>query len=281
MTRGKSIALGCGIVLCIVLLIVGAGAIIFARAVSKRVEEMKALVAAMDSATISAPTGRCLVGQRFGFSGGTTAMFGRGFFVRSRDMSAVGVTALHFLDLKGPSLILVEWFDESSLTPIGSAERAFASPGRQPGASQLDLSSDYLLLAPDRPLSDITFLELDDRADGPSFAEPIWFPIAAENEPRGVRWIKGAVAETDAKRIDILLKDEGVTIHGTSGSPVISGTTGKVIGLVSSGLTSLGETYVFLTPIHAVREALNNPADKKRLAEINWPAHRAQEKAGP
>ncbi len=235
----------------------------------------------MERATIPAPTTRCLVGQRFGFAGGTSAMFGRGFFVRSTDMSAVGVTALHVLDLNGPGLILVEWFDESSLTPIGSAERVFAPPGRQPGANQLDLAGDYLLMAPDRPLSDITFLELDDRADGTRFAEPIWFPIAADSEPHGVRWIKGAVAEADSKRIDILLKDEGVTIHGTSGSPVISGTTGKVIGIVSSGLTEFGETYVFLAPIHAVREALNKPARKNRLAEINWSLHRAQEKAGP
>lgn len=238
----------------------------------------RAVLAGMSSATAPAPSGPHLVAQRFGFADGTSAFFGRGFFTRGRTGNVVGVTALHMLELRGPALVSVEWFlDESSLAPVGAATRTFSRPGRQPDAMFERLRDDYLLLTPDEPPRGVEPMELDDRAAGPDVAEPVWFPLPDARAPGGVRWIPGAVDASGHDALEVLLGEEGVALRGTSGSPVVSGRTGRVVGLVSGERVARGLTRVLVAPIGGVRRALieNDAAASKRLADVDWLRRRA------
>ena len=75
-----------------------------------------------------------------------------------------------------------------------------------------------------------------------------WLPVHDIFEPKnGQRLVGGTVDEVSIKMSSIVL-DENIELRGRSGSPLISQSTGKVIGTLSRGGTIDGKAYILIAP---------------------------------
>jgi hypothetical protein len=210
----------------------------------------------------------------------SSSLTGTAFFAKTPKGTVIGVTSIHFLELDGPPLQQVEWLT-LELDEVSSATKAFGAPGRQPlDNSKRDYSADYLLLQPDKVPANVTVLDFDTRpAPRPrkdkDKGEPVWFPY---EDTKGFKWVTGEVWSANARHIKVVL-DAPLQLQGTSGSPIVSQETGKVIGILSAGNSGDKQSTIFLAPAASVLAAINAAeatTDRPTLAEIDWKKHKAE-----
>jgi hypothetical protein len=180
---------------------------------------------------------------------------GTGFFARAPDGRVVAVTSAHLVDPQGPALLEARWLDLRTGNPVAVLTRSWGPPGK--GGTDTptsDLRSDYLLLPVQVPIPPDQVLELDPRPT-PEIQERVWFPNKDQSAPLGYRLVAGAVAAAAVKCLTVIL-DQPIALTSQSGSPIISQTTGRVIGTLSRGGRERGRTVLLLTPAAALLKAL-------------------------
>ncbi len=239
------------------------------------------------------PTGECVALQSMAPRASAEAgRAGSAFFVKTSAGKAVAITSLHVVEITD-GVSEVRWTLPSGAA-VATSRRALTTPGRQPNfdAKVTDFRKDYLLLVPERDPVGITTLELDERplprarpkadpaksdpakpdAPAPS-GERFWFPVVKD---RKTVWIGGEVTVARRGHITGFL-DSPATLTASSGSPVVSQETGKVIGVMTAGGDWLGKTLVKLAPIAGFRAAIEKAAPDKSvaLADIDWSKHAA------
>lgn len=210
-------------------------------------------------------------------------LVGTGWFIKTPKGEAIGATSLHLLDLQAKPLESVSWIDFDSPGSLVSS-KSFGQPGIQPSDDpDASYRHDYLLLALDPTKAKPATLELDPRElprpkTKTAAGERVWFPIMdSAAKPDGVRWVPGEVLAASAKVITITL-DEKVDLPGTSGTPIVSQETGKVIGMVSAGHLGGAKSTALLAPARAMWEAVNKAeitGERPALKSIDWNKHKA------
>jgi iron-sulfur cluster assembly accessory protein len=191
----------------------------------------------------------------FVWADGTTTLQGTGFFAAAPGGRVAAVTSSHFINKDGPRLLEARWLNVRS----GNTAATFSSSWGIPGDGgrtepQPDLRSDYLIFpaakAPDRA----ALLEFDPRPK-PAVGERVHFPNKDESADPGHKWVEGAVAEADEKFVTVLL-DQKIHLQSQSGSPVISQSTGRVIGTLSRARHERDRTLLTLAPAGGMVAAL-------------------------
>lgn len=181
----------------------------------------------------------------FKWKDGSTSQLGTGSFIRAPNGKIIGLTSAHFIDFSGPLLLEVEWLDIKTNKAIASSRKSWGMPGRQGSHEPLDLRSDYLLLLMEKEVSSQSILEMDQRTDLP-IGERIWFPNKNATAKEGYDLIEGKTHKTGAAYITIKL-DKKIDLQSRSGTPVISQSTGKVIGILTS-CDNTDTTLLYLAP---------------------------------
>lgn len=132
------------------------------------------------------------------------------------------------------------------------------------GAIQ-DLTLDLMVTAVPRVPAGFQVLEADPRKYIPP-GERVWLPNKQESAA-GHERVEGRIVEWDPGFVDVDL-DRPIQFHSQSGSPVISVTSGKVVGVVSR---VGGNSRMRLTPIWIAHQMLRmlvvGPKDQSRLSE--------------
>ena len=209
-------------------------------------------------------------------------LVGTGFFIKTPKGEIIGATSIHFLDLDEGPLESIAWLGGSKLEEIASSDKAFGQPGVQPkDLRDPDYRKDYLLLTLKAPPKNAAALEIDHRLvprarAGQERGELVWFPVMdGKAKPDGVHWINGEVHAASGKVITIVL-DESIELNGSSGTPVVSQETGKVIGVVSAGSKGFKKPTVYLAPARAIWKAMTKAevsGERPTLKTIDWTKH--------
>jgi hypothetical protein len=134
--------------------------------------------------------------------------------------------------------------------------RHWGEPGQGGSLAPTDLRDDYLLLpAKQHRVPAKAPLELDPRAS-PNRNERVWLPVKDIDAANGYRAVKGKVISNQTKKFIVVDLQQQLPLESLNGSPVISQQTGKVVGVLSRG-GRLGEnTFLILTPVSALRQAI-------------------------
>ncbi len=208
-------------------------------------------------------------------------LVGTGFFVKTPKGEIIGATSIHFLDFDEGPLESIAWLG-ADLEDIASSKKALGQPGIQPREQRdPDYHADYMLFSLDAPPKIGTPLEFDDRASprAQTAKEPgerLWFPVFdGAVKPDGIRWVTGEVLAASPKAIKIQL-DEPLELQGTSGTPVLSQETGKVIGVMSAGATGILKATAYLAPARTMWEvmtAAESKGERPVLKTIDWSKH--------
>jgi hypothetical protein len=191
---------------------------------------------------------------------------GTGFLAKAPDGRIAAVTSAHLIDPQGPALLEARWLDIRTRTPVAVFTRSWGAIGRGgTDAPAYDLRSDYLLLPVQVPVPADQVLELDPRSL-PEVRERVWFPNKDQAAPLGYRVIPGTVTAAESKYLTVVL-DQPLALTSQSGSPVISQTSGQVIGTLSRGGREGRRTVLLLTPAAALLAALTNSLDFRPLRQ--------------
>ena len=119
---------------------------------------------------------------------------------------------------------------------------------------EVDLRRDYLLMPADGTISDQLVLELDTRKK-PEVGERVWLPNKDSEAKLGFVLVSGKVKEATEK-YSVVELDRVIKLQSQSGSPIISQSTGKVIGTLSRAPGGEGKTVLSLAPARALFDAL-------------------------
>jgi hypothetical protein len=144
---------------------------------------------------------------------------------------------------------------------LGETTKSLGPPGEAPddgvNSNHADRRSDYLALwlndQSPRPKEAADALALDDRKTIP-LGERVWLPFVDYQNGRQQTLEEGTVTDSRTAWTLVTL-DRRIQLSCESGSPIISQSTGLVIGTLSSGANS-NPTRLFLAPAYAIRQAL-------------------------
>jgi hypothetical protein len=127
-----------------------------------------------------------------------------------------------------------------------------------------DRRSDYVALwlsdQSPRPQEAAQALALDDRKAIPP-GERVWLPFVDYANQRPQTLEEGTVVNSTATWTMVKL-DRRIELTCESGSPIISQSTGLVIGTLSSGANT-NPTTLWLAPAYAIRQALASAEESK------------------
>lgn len=185
---------------------------------------------------------------------------GTGFIAKAPNGKQVGITSAHFLRLDGLPLLKASWLDVRTMQPIATFTKSWGRPGNSGivTPTHVDLRSDYLLLVDETAVPVESVLELDER-ELPVVGERIWFPNKNPQADLGYELVEGHVTIATAYFIAVAL-DAPVTLQSQSGSPIISRTSGGVIGTLSRGAAGKQSQELFLAPVHPISKVLRESA---------------------
>jgi hypothetical protein len=181
---------------------------------------------------------------------GSKTRQGTGSFVKTPNGKLVGMTSAHFIDFSGPKLLEVDWLDIKTEKPIAISVKSWGVPGREGSYDPLDLRSDYLLLLMEGDIASKTILEIDSRTSI-AVGERVWFPNKNAKAKAGYDLIEGKVTKANEAYLLVKLEKE-VDLQSRSGTPIISQSTEKVIGI----LTGCEDAELYLAPGHSIYSAL-------------------------
>jgi hypothetical protein len=212
------------------------------------------------------PQGGLVFQPKLHFASGEPTYQGTGFFVKHGG-SVVAVTSAHFLEAKGPRLLRAEWLRVGGEKEhvVASCSRSLGMPGKGFDPYLDDLRGDYLVMPLESTVPEDVVLELDER-EKPRWRERVWLPNKDPGAPRGYQLLEGVVelSTSDAIRVEF----PRFELESQSGSPVISRTTGKVIGTVSRGCEESGKMRLQLAPSRAILDAIAAARDRPELKNV-------------
>ncbi len=192
---------------------------------------------------------------------------GTGFFLRTADGRVAAVTAANVFRFDGPRLTGVHGLSIGDWTPIVTLQQSWGEPGSPSiEAPTWDMRNDYLIMPVDAVLPPDSILELDERT-APKDGEPIWFPYKMASEPRGYELRDGYVEETLPGHIRVKM-NRPMTLESHNGSPIISATTGKVIGLIARSGKVRQESVFWLCRASSLRNAIETAEKFPRLQDV-------------
>lgn len=223
--------------------------------------------AATTAPTAPRPAGKILFQPYFYYEFTEPKGEGTGFIIRTDDDRLAAVTCANILKLDGSRLTGVRGLSIGDWTPLVSMQQSWGKPGSPGTMGQVrDMRNDYLIMPVEASLSPDSILELDDRA-GPTIGEPIWFPARMESEPRGYELRDGFVEDVKPGYIRVKL-NKPMTLMVHNGSPIISATTGKVIGLLAQGEKIQQRSVLWLCPASSLRNAIKTAEDFPMLKDV-------------
>jgi hypothetical protein len=179
---------------------------------------------------------------QFTWADGSCTEQGTGSFVQTPDGKTIGMTSAHFLNFTGPQLLEAKWLDIRTGKCCATASKSLGKPGT--AGTGMDFSSDYILLVMEGNIPPKSLLELDPRPQAQA-GERIWFPNKDRNAKEGYKRIEGTLIAVHDTYIEAKL-DKPINLNTRSGTPVISQTTNKVIGLLTGGGMKDNYTLIYL-----------------------------------
>ncbi len=188
----------------------------------------------------------------FKWADGSITKQGTGSMVKGRNGVSIGLTSSHFLDFSGPGLVEASWLEIENEKPVASSKKFYGKPGKGIFKEPFDLRSDYVLFMMEGTTPNA--LELDLRKTIP-LKEKIWFPNKNHEVSSGCSLIEGTVIEAEEGYLAVKL-DRKIDLRSRSGTPAISQSTGKIIGILSSGKTEKEASFLYLAPAFAISKAL-------------------------
>ena len=220
---------------------------------------------ALHKLSIKAPATRILFQPRLSFANGTETLQGTGFFTIGPTGQTLAITSAHYLNFKGPALAKMEWLDIVSNETIATMTTSWGPPGNAGTTLPLDLRNDYLIMPVTDTVQTESVLELDDRTVDAT--ERIWLPNKSRSAI-GFTLVEGTVEEAGDGYITVIL-DQSIELTSQSGSPVISQSTGKVIGLVSRrGPARTSRTALLLAPVSSIRQTIGTKQQLMPLRKV-------------
>lgn len=190
----------------------------------------------------------------------STTQQGTGSFVRASNGKVIGLTSAHFIDFSGPRLLKADWLDIKSGKSIATTTRSWGKPGRAGSYEPLDLRPDYLLLVMEGDIDPQSILEIDSR-NLAEVGERVLFP----NKNGDVS--AGTIQE--AKDTYLIVKlDKKVNLEARSGTPILSQSTGKIIGLLTGGSIESDHTLLYLTPSSGILKMLSKDQECCPLRDV-------------
>lgn len=192
---------------------------------------------------------------------------GTGFLVKAPNGKVSGVTSAHFIDFDGQPLKKAAWVDIRTKKHVIRFTKSYGMPG-DGGTSnifKIDLRSDYLVLSGEMEVPDNLLLQLDERVS-PEVGERVFFPNKDSNQAIGFQIVGGQVSEANPGYYIVEL-DTAVTMQSQSGSPIISQSTGKVIGTLSRSSGKETRT-LHLTPSSSILETMKSSVEFPELEKV-------------
>lgn len=213
------------------------------------------------------PGGRIVFQPEWTYANKEPQYQGTGFFVKNKAGKIIAVTSAHFIDFDGPPLEKAVWLYAEDGTNIATMTQAWGKPGHAGTMQPPDLRSDHFLLkGPDKLKPGVAVLEIDERGY-PRVGERIWFPCKTSGFANGFTVIEGAVAKSSDKAVYVRL-DRQAELESCSGSPIISQSTGKVIGTLTGGGAVGGAYTLILAPCGAIHDAIEGAKDSPELRTV-------------
>ncbi|HPF38268.1 MAG TPA: hypothetical protein P5081_11300 [Phycisphaerae bacterium] len=216
--------------------------------------------------TAQRPDGAILFQTYFQYDFKKDGMGGAGFFIRTPEGKNAAVIAASSVKADMPALVSVNAVNIGDYAPLAVMAQSWGEPGR-PGKFEPtpDYQHDYIVM----PIGEMAIertLQLDDRA-GPVQGEPVWFPFMTEHEPRGYLWMDGVVDEVWPGYIRVRI-DSTKTVRSQEGAPIVSGTTGKVIGIVARAGKIQQKTVLWLCPADSIRQGMKKAKSFPMLKDV-------------
>lgn len=200
----------------------------------------------------SVPDGPVGLGLWVRYSGEVESRAGAGFLLRM-DGGWVGVSAAHNLSFDDPTrpIEVISLRVPGDVDNVVSFTALHGSPGRPRTGD--DLTVDYLLLhsPQDAALDPALLLAPDLRRGGPQAGERV---TLIGGVTRSERW-HGSVYSAEAHAAWVVM-DEWFNPAGMSGAPVVSQTTGQVVGMAIAAQPMGTRLAIGLHPIGALVERI-------------------------
>jgi hypothetical protein len=187
--------------------------------------------------TVAAPRGEWPSGARAFeewavYLGEPDTLVGCGFLLVLEDGCVVGVTTAHSLSLRNPArpLVRVRFQSSGRGEVVADFGRLFGPPGVARNGD--DMTVDYVLLQPDRPVDARWVLRPDDRGTAqPGERVALISGLGNADKPR---LLDGVVQSVDSNAVWIAM-DGLFNPSLMSGSPFVSRHTGRVVGMLIAG----------------------------------------------
>ncbi len=242
---------------------------IFAMACRKAASPGGGAATPAPASTALRPTGKFLFQPCFRYENREPVVKGTGFFLRVGDDRIAAVSSTECVELNSARLIsvLAVGISLRDFEPVAKMHQSWGMPGS--GGKEtpvLDLRSDYFIMPVAANLPDDMLLELDERP-APGNGEAVWYPSKSFSHHLGYEWIEGVVDEIVPGHISVRLKKSAV-LESQNGSPVISATTGKVIGVLFKGKKRRGRMVLSLCPAASIRNAIESAEEFPRLKDV-------------
>jgi len=174
-------------------------------------------------------------------SGLPNCQSGTGCFVRGPSGQIFALTCAHVVPRGRRSVQAVEWIGQG---PDNTTVRLQSQP------HHYDASQDVALFIPKHPATVTHALELQSGSHY-RLGAAIWLPNRSVTSPQGYERITGAITGQTPQFVIVTL-DQPIDLQARSGTPVLLEQTGKVIGILSRGDTSNGQTHLYLVPAHVI-----------------------------
>jgi hypothetical protein len=224
--------------------------------------------------TITAPRGAVPAGQvgvteLAQYQGGSFYAVGAGFLLRLDSGTVVGVTTAHSVDLGNSGRPLERiGFSVSDLSKVlVPFDTLYGAPG-VPRAGD-NLADDYVLLKmPDpTPALDPDLILQPDSRGAPQPGERVAMFNGRGGDGQGSpRELRGTVQSADESGVWVLM-DERFDAGGMSGSPLMSDTTGRVVGMLITGTYRWGHTLLGFHPIGSIVRHAGAAAEFLKIAD--------------
>jgi hypothetical protein len=208
---------------------------------------------------------------RLQWGDGSTTHQGTGFFVRTPTGRIAAVSSAHFLDFDGAPLLSAAWLNLGTGDAVASFTTGWGAP--KPNAYTEDIRDDFWIMpvaAADASKieQDYEVLHFETRAQ-PDVGELVWFPDKDDEAELGYRRVAGHVAIAETGQIIVELDgDHGVTLRSQSGSPVVSQSSGRVIGTVYGGGRVGNSMMLRLAPVTRMRIRIEDETNFPELKTV-------------
>ena len=203
------------------------------------------------------------------------------FIPAGGETGAAAVGTAHGADLRALARAgRLEFRLTASGRRVSSSRGFLVRPGRPFDAPGSSLRDDFAVYALETPPAGVRLLE-PEMGGALARGSRVRLPGPAPGGPSGRDSLRGSVVRVTHSRIEVDL-DLPRDLRGWGGAPVLSGRTGRVVGILEAHWRTGASTRIGVAPIGGVLAALANPLDGgagrpfARFAEGSAPRHRGR-----